>query len=226
MSAFDVSPAFDLLAVYDRFMYLKIYVDGHVNLKNKYLVAADSHNKKIIENIEFVDAGFDLFLPFQDHQQEDHENQDHKQDKIIKFYGPSRGDKNPVNKMDFKIKCSAQICVDFGKKYNTGYYIHPRSSLSKTQLRLANATGIMDAGYRGNIIGMFDVVNINPHKSSAEDPNANANPDYDYFVKEHDRLIQICAPSLMPIYVEIVNDLEDLGIKTVRGEGGFGSTGH
>lgn len=219
MSAFDVLPAFDLLAVYDRFMYLKIYVDGPINLKNKYLVAADSHNKKILENIEFVDAGFDLFLPLQEDN-----IQDEKEDKIIKFYGPNRRDKNPVNKMDFKIKCSAQICIDFGKKYNTGYYIHPRSSLSKTQLRLANATGIMDAGYRGNIIGMFDVVNINTKEEQQKEQEPNLN--YDYFVKEHDRLIQICAPSLMPIYVEIVNNLEDLGIKTVRGEGGFGSTGH
>jgi dUTP pyrophosphatase len=214
MSAFDIAPAFDLLAVYDRFMYLKIFVDGPLNLKNKYLVAADSHNKKIYDNIEFIDAGFDLFLPLQ-------EDKPKEDDTIIKFYGPNRKDKNPVNKMDFKIKCAAQICIDFGKKYNTGYYIHPRSSLSKTQLRLANATGIMDAGYRGNIIGMFDVVNIT---TKQEEQKENLN--YDYFVKEHDRLIQICAPSLMPIYVEIVNNLEDLGIKTVRGEGGFGSTGH
>jgi len=222
MSAFDLAPSFDLLAVYDRFMHLKIYVDGDKDLKNKYLVAADNHNKKIMENIEFIDAGFDLFLPFQDQQhvndnQEDNEDEEEKQERIIKFYGPNR-EKNPVNKMDFKIKCAAQICVDFGKKFNTGYYIHPRSSLSKTQLRLANATGIIDSGYRGNIIGMFDVVNI------AFSPNQAF--DYDYSVKEHDRLIQICAPSLMPIHVEIVKTLEDLGIKTIRGEGGFGSTGY
>jgi len=33
--------------------------------------------------------------------------------------------------------------------------------------------------------------------------------------------MQICAPNLMPIYVSIVTDL---GEKTSRGEGGFGST--
>ena len=37
--------------------------------------------------------------------------------------------------------------------------------------------------------------------------------------------MQICAPNLIPIYVEIVNRLEDLGEPTARGTVGFGSTG-
>ena len=37
--------------------------------------------------------------------------------------------------------------------------MYPRSSLSKTMLRLANSVGIIDAGYRGHLIGMFDVIN-------------------------------------------------------------------
>jgi dUTPase len=38
-------------------------------------------------------------------------------------------------------------------------------------------------------------------------------------------MLQICAPSLVPIYVHIVNSVEELGPNTSRGEGGFGSTG-
>jgi dUTP pyrophosphatase len=125
-----------------------------------------------------------------------------------------------VNKVDFKIKCSGQMYCDTGKIFDTGYYMYPRSSLSKTKLRLANSVGIIDSGYRGNLIGMFDVVNIENNDTNRLDAGA------DYFAKVNDRLIQICAPGLVPIYVEIVDFIEDLGNKTERGSGGFGSTGN
>lgn len=124
---------------------------------------------------------------------------------------------SPVNKVDFKINCSAQMLCDTGKVFSTGYYIYPRSSLSKTKLRLANSVGIIDAGYRGNIIGMFDVVNI--------DNSYNEDKGADYYAKSYDRLVQICAPGLVPIFVEMVDSIEALGIETERGSGGFGSTG-
>ena len=38
------------------------------------------------------------------------------------------------------------------KKINCSYYLYPRSSISKTPLRMSNSTGIIDAGYRGEII--------------------------------------------------------------------------
>ena len=85
--------------------------------------------------------------------------------------------------------------------------MHPRSSLSKTDLRLANSTGIIDAGYRGPLIGMFDCLKDG------------------YQVSKFTRLLQICAPSLMPIYVRVVDTIDELGPETSRGEGGFGSTG-
>jgi dUTPase len=44
-------------------------------------------------------------------------------------------------------------------------------------------------------------------------------------VEKYDRLLQICAPGLVPIVVEIVNTMEELGSQTERGTGGFGSTG-
>jgi len=87
-----------------------------------------------------------------------------------------------------------------------GYGLYPRSSIGKTSLLLANNVGIIDSGYRGNIIGGF--------RNLSEQP---------YQVNQHDRLLQICAPDLRPIMVEIVenSELEE----TSRQEGGFGSTG-
>jgi dUTPase len=200
----------NLLGYYDRYMHLKLFVDGNDNeLKNLYLAAAQNHNMKIINNLKMVDAGFDLFAPGNEGKELD------MYGNTLRFFGPGWNDATPVNKLDFKISCSAQMVTE-KKVFNTGYYTYPRSSLSKTQLRLANCTGIIDAGYRGHIIGMFDVVNIQ---------NADSNKEADYFGEKFDRYIQICAPGLVPIVVEIVDSKEELGLPTERGEGGFGSTG-
>ena len=88
--------------------------------------------------------------------------------------------------------------------------MYPRSSLSKRKLRLPNSVGVIDAGYRGNLIGMFDIV--------------NSDEEYET-VNKFDRLVQICSPNLQPIVVEIVDEINELGEITHRGEGGFGSTG-
>ena len=187
----------DLKYHHNNFMLLKILVDDESTsenpseLKQKYIDASVKHNQKISNTIEHIDAGFDLFAP--------------STEELIRFYH------NKTNKLDFKIKCSATIhdykntCV-----YNTGFYMYPRSSRSKTNLRLANSVGIIDSGYRGNLMSMLDVVNSNGQ---------------DYIGTKYDRYIQICAPSLLPIVVEIVHKLEDLGVSTERGTGGFGSTG-
>ena len=91
-----------------------------------------------------------------------------------------------------------------GKRIPTAYYVYPRSSLSKTPLRLANSVGIIDQGYRGNILAAVD----------------NNGPNL-YQIKKGQRLFQICSPDLTPMLVKIVQELD----KTERGSGGFGSTG-
>ena len=96
--------------------------------------------------------------------------------------------------------------------YFTPFYTYARSSMSKTPLRLANNQGIIDAGYRGNLIGMFDCI-------------SNEGIELVWNMEKYSRILQVCAPSLMPIYVEIVDSLEDLGPSTSRGAGGIGSTG-
>jgi dUTP pyrophosphatase len=170
----------------DTCMYLKIYVEN-TELRNKYIEAAKKHNEHM-KNNEYPDSGFDIFVP---------------EDYICIS--------DLVTKINFGIKCSASRMTwthPNSIRY-TGYYMYPRSSLSKTQLRLANSVGIIDSGYRGNLIGAFDCLSKKG----------------EYKVLKYDRLVQICSPDLSPIIVEIVDNEKMLGEKTLRGEGGFGSTG-
>lgn len=185
----------NLLNVYDKVMVLKLYIDSDDNnLKNMYYSAVENHHNKL-NNVSHIDAGFDLFLPCNNEiLQED-----------IHLFEPGW-----VNEVDFKICCSAIIFTDTGKNYNTGYYMYPRSSIWKTPLRLVNSTGIIDAGYRGHLIGKFDV---------------NENNNKTFYSSKYDRYLQICAPGLIPIIVEIVESKTELGEKTERGERGFGSSG-
>ena len=204
----------NLLNSYGKVMHLKMFIDTDDNqLKNMYYMAADNHNNKLQNNPTHIDAGFDLFAPGNENNNERETYGDN-----LRFFGPGREGINPVNKLDLKVCCSARMFTDSFKNFNTGYYMYPRSSLSKTQLRLANSVGIIDSGYRGHLIGMFDVVNIDSYKKINQDNDA------DYFGKKYERYLQICAPGLVPIIVEIVNSKEELG-ETERGDGGFGSTG-
>ena len=172
-----------LLVCYDKVMILKIFVDDFEELKDKYTRVFIERNNKLFQDMTCIDAGIDLF-------------------------SHSRYDlgSNTTTKIDYGICCSATIITDNMKEYNTGFYLYPRSSLSKTPLRLANSVGIVDAGYRGHIMGMFDA-KIN------------------YIIEEDSRQIQICAPGLIPIIPVVVDYKEDLGEPTQRGSGGFGSTG-
>jgi dUTPase len=212
-----------LLNTYDKVMLLKLYVDSNdENLKYKYEEAVNTHNNKLMENQDHIDAGFDLYAPGNEG------NELLTYGSNLRFFGTGWEDRLPINKLDFKVCCSARIFMDTGKNFNTGYYMYPRSSLSKTKLRLANSTGIIDAGYRGHLIGMFDVVNIEGPLDNhiVQDNNIQYNSnEADFWGKKFDRYLQICSPNLCPIVVEIVESPDELGRETERGSGGFGSTG-
>ena len=183
-----------------KFMLLKIFVTDPI-LKEKYSEACAAHNLKMRTD-PFMDAGFDILCPC----------------KGFHCLSNSVSGGGGPNKIDFQVKCSAQLIKRNGHvngKY-TGYYMYPRSSLSKTRLRLANSVGIIDSGYRGNLIGMFDCFSAGK-QSLCE-------TEYDYIVKPFEKLVQICAPNFRPIFVELVETEEELSSVTLRGEGGFGST--
>lgn len=84
------------------------------------------------------------------------------------------------------------------------YFLMPRSSISKTPLRMANSIGLIDGGYRGELIAMVDNIKSEP-----------------YTVEKGQRLFQVVACDCSPIYYEMVEGLTE----TTRGAGGFGSTG-
>tara|TARA_B100001250_G_scaffold406968_1_gene426937 strand:+ start:3444 stop:3938 length:495 start_codon:yes stop_codon:yes gene_type:complete len=86
----------------------------------------------------------------------------------------------------------------------TAFYMYPRSSISNTPLRLANSVGVIDAGYRGELLAKVD----------------NMSGEV-YNVPKGRRLFQVCMPDLLPFRVEIVASLDI----TSRGDGAFGSTG-
>ena len=88
--------------------------------------------------------------------------------------------------------------------YNKSYLLMPRSSISKTPLRMSNSIGLIDAGYRGEIMASCDNIK-----------------DFEYLVKKGERLFQLVASDCSPISYDIVDNLSD----TTRGSGGFGSTG-
>ena len=203
-----------LLNIYDRVMVLKLYVDvNDINLIDRYRAAANEHNNKLFNNPHHIDAGFDLFAPGAPDSRDDH----NFNPSVLRFYGPGWETQNPVNRLNLRVSCSARMFTDTGKMFDTGYYMYPRSSLSRTPLRLANSTGIIDAGYRGHLMGMFDVVNL--------PDNLSPSREADFFGQKFDRYLQICAPGLVPIIIEIVDSREELGEETARGGGGFGSTG-
>lgn len=178
-----------LLNEYEKYMSVQIKISPDVpnynELKEKYIQNANNHNNNLFNN-KFPDAGFNLLVPEQ-----------------YECYPYS------VNKIDFGVICEARL-ISKNHNHPTGFYMYPRSSTgSKTLLRLSNSVGIIDSGYRGNLIGCFDVVEF--HQGNTEKLT---------FLQS---IVQICAPSLIPIYVEIVDDLYE---NTERGNGGFGSTGY
>lgn len=88
-----------------------------------------------------------------------------------------------------------------------------RSSMSLTPLRLANQIGLVDAGYRGQLIARVDCL----------DPTVE-----DYSVAEGHRLFQIVQHNWLPFKnVYVVESATDLPAPPDnRGSGGFGSTGN
>ena len=87
---------------------------------------------------------------------------------------------------------------------NKPYLLFPRSSISKTPLRLSNSIGLIDAGYRGEIIASVDNISNKSYK-----------------IKVGQRLFQLVAMDGSPINFKLVDELTD----SERGIGGFGSTG-
>lgn len=172
---------------------LNISIDSNApnrkELENKYSEYLNNYNKKtkkaVTDGDITFDAGFDLFSP-------------------LELIG-----NNDFIKLNHYINCSMVFTNNNNNKNSyCGYYLYSRSSTAtKTPLRLANSVGIIDSGYRGNIIACFDNINSK-----------------DYIIEQHQRLVQICPPNLsFPMIVNLID--ENVLNHTERGNNGFGSSG-
>lgn len=172
---------------------LKLSDSVSQDVRSLYESAVGKHND--LCNSEFFDAGFDLFCP---------SDLDVLAKTTVKINQEVKGEMRFITSLD---NCES---VGVGVGVAVGYYMYPRSSTgTKTPLRLANSVGIIDSGYRGHYISVFDNISEETFK-----------------VEKGQRLVQICPPNMTyPMRVEIVANENDLSMNTLRGEGGFGSTG-
>jgi len=87
------------------------------------------------------------------------------------------------------------------------FWLAPRSSIWKSNIRQANSLGVIDKSYRGVLMGA-----------------ALTNSDSPAEIESGSRLFQVLAPDMG--YISEVRILPESQIDTtIRGEGGFGSTG-
>ena len=190
------------------FYVLRIYLGDKINTntRKKYIALAQKREKEMLSYHEgnqiMIDAGVDLYVP----------------------HDMTINNNTRSNKVNMEVVCSMTYQDLRGVTVPCGFYLYPRSSTgSKTPLRLSNSVGIIDPGYRGNIIAYFDNIDTSDL--------GEGKSRIGYSIKTNDRVVQLCAPNLMyPIAIEIVSTidtLDDNNIKCIntRGTGGFGSTG-
>ena len=129
--------------------------------------------------------------------------------------------------------CKARMvkCSD-NQESEVPFWLAPRSSIWKSGVTQANSIGIIDKSYRGILMGAVLPI----HKPQGYWSNTTGSPSSGSYVwincdsrdtgnpilERGQRLFQILAPDMGHIKeVRIVESLPE----TVRGEGGFGSTG-
>ena len=161
-------------------MGVELYLVVTPEMRQLYNDAADKYNSK---NLEERDSGFDLYI--------DGDYIITKQSQFLKF-GVLRA---------CAMKHDSELV-------NRAYWLMPRSSISKTNIFCSNSKGLIDSGYRGNLMGA--VRTVGEVESEA--------------VSIHTRLFQVVSGSAKPwSYIHIVDELPKPN--SDRGTGGFGSTG-
>lgn len=170
---------------------LNLCIDMNHPYYEKYKKNADLYNEKSQQN-KLLDSGFDLFVP--------------PNNKIIRT-------NNYV--VSFRINHNIQCSVTDDNENFYPSLLCPRSSISNYPLRMANSYGIIDAGYRGDLIAAVDYFSDLYTFNTA---NENCNIiDLDGL-----RLFQLCNHNHIPF--KKINIVTELNI-TERNKGGFGSTG-
>lgn len=116
---------------------------------------------------------------------------------------------NKIGSINHQVRC---FMKENATGLTTGYYMYPRSSIYKYSLMLANSVGIIDAGYRGNLIAK-----VRCFENETNIPMGS-------------KLFQICAPDLSPLNVKVILSPAEFmaaqgGEGGERGANGFGSSG-
>jgi len=95
------------------------------------------------------------------------------------------------------------LSVAFSKEYEI--QIRPRSGLAaKNNITVLNTPGTIDSDYRGEI----KIILFNHGKEN-------------FIINNNDRIAQMVLTPIVKMEIEEINELPE----TIRGEGGFGSTG-
>jgi dUTP pyrophosphatase len=106
--------------------------------------------------------------------------------------------------------------LGFAMEIPKGYVglLFPRSSVSKTDLSMANSVGVIDSDYRGEVEARFKPTHFDYMNNSI-----NTRGDYRYYTGDKVcQLIIVPIPTIKPMWSDELSD-------TNRGDGGFGSTG-
>jgi dUTP pyrophosphatase len=118
---------------------------------------------------------------------------------------PAKEYRVPAGARGFMVDTGVRVAVRRG---GSGCMLFLRSSAAKNGLRLANAVGVIDPGYRGTIRACID----------------NVGTEECVLAPDH-AIAQICMPHMRPFAYRIVRRFEERTMDTKRGVGGFGSTG-
>lgn len=141
-----------------------------------------------LQTRRWTDSGFDLLSPYQ------------VVDFDTYFYG--------------RTICTGVVVAALGEDMLPApCMLVPRSSLSATPLRLSNSIGLIDMGYRGEVLAKVDC--IDDSVSTFE-------------IEHGKRFFQIVQHNWLPWKnIILVDHLDNLpAAPDNRGAGGFGSTGH
>lgn len=158
-----------------------------------------------------VNAGFDLF--------------------VSKEYQCEAG---KVSLLDLGCRARMLKCYPDEMEEEVHYWLAPRSSIWKSGVIQANSLGIIDKSYRGPLMGavvpIYKPSGYWSQMSAGDGPktgsyiwmNCDSKDTGSPLIEKGQRLFQILAPDMGWIQeVRIVDSLPE----TLRGEGGFGSTG-
>jgi dUTP pyrophosphatase len=186
------------------------YYSALSNLRIDSQSGVDTTFQSTMNDILNVDSGFDLFVPA-------------SQEFSITDTTEGVGE-GLQYKLDHNVSCAMYRKEPSGLLVPVGYYMYPRSSISKTPLSLANSVGIIDSGYRGHLIAKFNIRHFGNGVGTGGGGGSSGGTDdvNEFSVEPYSRLCQICTPDLSPLsHIQIVDSLTS----TTRGDGGFGSTG-